>query len=316
MTVDAATGAALDSTHNSSPQNAGEPDRPNDLAFGILAMVGAAAAMSISPTFVRLADVGPFASAFWRVFLALPVLWLWMKRDEAVDPLQPSARLPLGTILAALTFTGDLFFWHLSIMKTSIANATFFATMAPLWVVFFGWLILRQRVSRATMIGLGFCLFGGGALVAQSLAFNPGHALGDLFGIITGVFFGLYFLCVGAARKKSNAARVTFELSVITAVLLFAIAIFMEPRLLPQSTFGWIALLVLGLVSHAGGQGLLSVALGRVPTAFSSLVIFLEAIGAAIFAWIILGEPVSLLQAGGGVIILCGIWVARPKAEA
>jgi drug/metabolite transporter (DMT)-like permease len=316
MTVNAATDAALGSAKTSPPQNAGKPGRPNDLALGIMAMVGAALAMSISPIFVRLADVGPYASAFWRVFLALPVLWLWMKRDEAVNPSAPAARLTLGTILAALTFTGDLFFWHLSIMKTSVANATFFATMAPLWVVIFGWLILRQRVSRATIVGLGFCLAGGASLVAQSLAFNPANALGDLFGIVTGVFFGLYFLCVGAARQKSNAARVTFELSVMTAALLFVVAYFMEPRLLPQSSFGWIALLVLGLVSHAGGQGLLSVALGRVPTAFSSLVIFLEAIGAAIFAWIILGEPVSLVQAAGGVVILCGIWVARPKAEA
>jgi drug/metabolite transporter (DMT)-like permease len=72
-------------------------------------------------------------------------------------------------------------------------------------------------------------------------------------------------------------------------------------------------LLALAWISHAGGQGLLAVALGRLPAAFSSLVIFLEAIAAACFAWIALGEPVTLVQAGGGLMILIGIYVARPR---
>jgi len=44
-------------------------------AFAALCL--GAVAMGISPIFVRFsaADVGPFASAFWRVALALPVLY-------------------------------------------------------------------------------------------------------------------------------------------------------------------------------------------------------------------------------------------------
>jgi drug/metabolite transporter (DMT)-like permease len=42
-------------------------------------------------------------------------------------------------------------------------------------------------------------------------------------------------------------------------------------------------------------------------------VIFLEAIAAAGFAWLILNEPVSWVQAAGGATILAGIFVARPR---
>jgi len=46
-------------------------------------------------------------------------------------------------------------------------------------------------------------------------------------------------------------------------------------------------------------------------------VIFLEAIAAAGFAFLLLGEPVSLIQGFGGLAILAGIYVARPApAEA
>ncbi len=287
---------------------------PPGMAVGILAMVSAALAMSISPSLVRLADVGPFASAFWRVALALPILWLWMRQAEAGgSPETNRASFTRPTILAGVVFAGDLFFWHLSVMQTTIANATFFATCAPIWVVLFGWLFLGQRVGRPVLVGLGLCVLGGSALVAQSFAFNPAHAAGDGLGIVTGVFFGLYFLAVGAARGRTGAARVTFELSLVSAALLLAAAVLLDRHLLPHSPSGWAVLLALALVSHAGGQGLLSVALGRLPAGFSSLVIFLEALAAAGIAWAVLGEAVTPVQGFGGVVILAGLWVARPR---
>ena len=155
--------------------------------------------MGISPIFVRLADVGPFTSAFWRVALRC--------RCSMRGCVSPTARtvgirFSKATILAGLAFAGDLFFWHLSIVHTSVANATFFATTAPIWVVLFGWLLFRQRVKPGVLAGPCLCLIGGSALLAQSFELRPAGALGDAFGIATGVFFGLYFLAVQAARTR------------------------------------------------------------------------------------------------------------------
>ncbi len=284
---------------------------PQSLFAPLAALVVGAVAMGVSPIFVRLADVGPFASAFWRVALALPLLWAWMRATDRDGRSAP--RFSQAAILSGLAFAGDLFFWHLSIVHTSVANATFFATTAPIWVVVFGWLLFRQRVAPEVLGGLGLCLLGGGALLAQSFELKPAGALGDAFGIATGVFFGLYFLAVQRARKTASAARVTFEATLITAAILFVVAFVAEPRILPHSARGLAALCAMAWISHAGGQGLLSVALGRLPAAFSSLVIFLEAIAAAGFAWAILGEAVSAVQALGGLAILIGIFVARPR---
>ena len=286
--------------------------RPESIAAPFSALVIAAVAMGLSPIFVRLADVGPFTSAFWRVALALPVLYAWMRISER-GRTEPAVRFPRGTIWAGVAFTADLFFWHLSIVTTTVADATFFATTAPIWVVLFGWLIFRRRVSTAILGGLGLCILGGTALLAQSFQMKVGTALGDLYGLITGVFFGLYFLAVQAAREGHSAARVTFEATTITAALLLVAALGLEHQLLPRTLHGFAALVALAWISHAGGQGLLTVALGRLPAAFSSLVIFLEAIAAACLAWAILGEPVTLIQAGGGLAILAGIYIARPR---
>ena len=286
-------------------------------AAAFTALCLGAAAMGISPIFVRYAaaDVGPFASAFWRVGLALPVLYAWMRIDEARAPARPRRSFTRATIVAGVVFAGDLFFWHLAILKTTIANATFFATTAPLFVVLVTWLVLRQRIERATVMGLALCLAGGVALIGESLDADPGRIVGDLYGIATAFFFGLYFIAVGRARADAGAARVTFEAGVITSVILLAVALVLDGRVLPQTWPGLAALVAMAIISHAGGQGLLAVALGRLPATFSSLVIFLEALVAAICAWILLGEALALPQILGGAMILVGIWIARPNPE-
>src|SRR3954454_4357859 len=87
------------------------------VALALAALVAGAIAMGASVLFVRWADVGPYASAFWRVTLALPFLWAWMRmenRGVRVAPLFADR----AVLLAGLFFTGDLFFWYLAILGT------------------------------------------------------------------------------------------------------------------------------------------------------------------------------------------------------
>src|SRR5947208_4233749 len=100
-------------------------------AVALTALVCGAIAMGASVLFVRWADVGPYASAFWRVFLALPFLFVWMRLENR-SAMWP--RLDGAVLFAGLMFTGDLFFWHLAILGTTVANATFLAPTAPIWV--------------------------------------------------------------------------------------------------------------------------------------------------------------------------------------
>jgi len=273
--------------------------------------------MGVSPIFVRFAsaaEVGPFASAFWRAALALPALALWAALEDRGGPARPTFTRP--ALLAGLFFTGDLLFWHLSIMGTTVANATFFATTAPLWVILIARLVFGERVSRATTAAVVMCLVGGLALIGNSLAVDPARLRGDVQGLVTAVFFALYFFAVKRSREHAGPGRVTFGASIVTAAGLLVAASLAGDRFMPATWEGAAALLAMALLSHAAGQGLLAVALGRLPTTFGSLVIFLEAIAAAAVAWIVLGETLTALQVAGGVLILGGIWIARPRPEA
>ena len=289
--------------------------RAAPLAF--LALVGGAVAMGISPIFVRFAEIGPFSSAFWRVGLALPALWLWSRLEETGAP-RPAADASarISVVLAGLLFAGDLTFWHLAIMNTTVANATFLATLAPVWVVLGSGLFLGESVERKVIGGLGLCLAGAAALIGSSWSANPEQLDGDVFGLATAFFFGAYFLAVRRARRVYGSGRTLFLSSLVTAAVLLVEAVVLEDRIWPGTATGVAALVAMALVSHAGGQGLLAFALGHLPAAFSALVIFLEAVAAAFFGWLLLSEALGPMQAVGAAAIFAGIFFARPSRSA
>jgi drug/metabolite transporter (DMT)-like permease len=282
-------------------------------ALALLAMVIGAAALGLSPIFVRLAEVGPFTSAFWRVAIALPALWVWAALEPPTETAHPDASARASVVAAGLLFAGDLTFWHLAIMNTSVANATFLATLAPVWVVLGSGLFLGEAVERKVFAGLALCLTGAAALIGDTWSVSPEHIDGDAYGLVTSFFFGAYFLAVRRARRAYGSGRTMFLSTFVTAAVLLGEAALLEQQMWPVTLAGVAALVGLALVSHAGGQGLIAFALGHLPAAFSSLVIFLEAIAAACFGWIILGESVGAIQIAGAIAIFLGILIARPK---
>lgn len=73
----------------------------------------------------------------------------------------------------------------------------------------------------------------------------------------------------------------------------------------------WGILVALGLVSHVGGQGLITYAFGHLPASFTSVSLLFQPVVAGAAAWVIFGESLSAVQIGGGVVVLIGIALAR-----
>lgn len=286
--------------------------RPSEV-IAFLALCLGAVAMGVSPIFVRIADVGPFASAFWRVALAVPVLAIWAMSEGGRGALVVAFR-SRAIWLAGFFFSIDLFFWHLSILHTSIANATFLSSMAPIWVLLFSGLFIGEKVGRREAGGVIVCILGGAVLLGGSYTLDSTKLIGDIYGVGTSFGFGTYFLAVRAARRDHKTGTVTFGATTVTALCLGIIAFAFEPKLLPSSLAGAATLAALAYISHIGGQGLLAFALGYLSAAFSSLVIFMEVIAAAALAFLVFGEAIGWSQAAGGLMILGGIWIARPRS--
>ncbi|PDT81633.1 DMT family transporter [Sinorhizobium sp. BJ1] len=270
-------------------------------------------AIAGSPIFVRLSEVGPMATAFWRVALALiPLLaWSWLRKDAAADRrperLSDYALLILPGVFLAI----DLGAWHLSLTMTSVANATLLANLAPVFVTLAGWALFRSPVSGIFGAGLATAIVGVVVLKGGPAALGGGDLAGDGIAIVAAMFYAGYILAIGQLRSRFSTNRIMIWSTASAALCILPMTLLTEPALFPPSAFGWAMLVGLAFVSHAGGQVAITYALAYLPPAFSSLTLLVQPVVAAVLAWVLLSEPVGLMQATGGAIVLIGILIAR-----
>jgi drug/metabolite transporter (DMT)-like permease len=279
--------------------------------LALIALLVGGIAIGGSPIFVRLSEVGPMATAFWRVSLALlPFLLIsrvTRQRDETPSGLRDYFFLLLPGVFLAV----DLAAWHLSLHMTSVANATLLANLAPVFVTLGSWLIFRTRITPIFLTGLALALAGVIVLKGGPAAIGGGQLAGDATAIVAAIFYAGYMLSLGHVRSRFSTLRIMVWTTFSAAVCMLPLAFFFEGSMIPLTLFGWAMVLGLAFISHVGGQGLVTYALAYLPTAFSSLTLLLQPVVAAILAWILLGEPVGAMQAVGGLIVLSGILVAR-----
>ncbi len=282
-------------------------------SLAMAALLVGGVAIAGSPIFVRLSEVGPMATAFWRVALALiPLLaWSGLGRDASADRrperLSDYALLVLPGVFLAV----DLGAWHLSLTLTSVANATLLANLAPVFVTLASWALFRSPVSRIFMAGLVTAVAGVVVLKGGPGALGGGDLLGDGIAIVAAMFYAGYILAIGQLRSRFGTNRIMIWSTASAAVCTLPMAVLTEPSLLPPTGFGWAILFGLAFVSHAGGQVAITYALAYLPAAFSSLTLLVQPVVAAVLAWVLLSEPVGIMQATGGAIVLIGILIAR-----
>jgi drug/metabolite transporter (DMT)-like permease len=279
--------------------------------LAVAALVLGGIAIGGSPIFVRLSEVGPLATAFWRVSLALLPFFLMSRVARQGDETPSGLRDYLLLALPGVFLAIDLVAWHLSLHMTSVANATLLANLAPVFVTLGSWLIFRIRITPVFLAGLVLALIGIVVLKGGPAAIGGGQLAGDATAITAAFFYACYMLSLGHVRSRFSTLRIMVWTTFAAAVCMLPIAFVFEGSIVPVTLFGWAMVVGLAFISHVGGQGLVTYALAYLPTAFSSLTLLLQPVVAAILAWILLAEPVGLMQAIGGVIVLLGILVAR-----
>src|SRR5262245_15366383 len=179
------------------------------LAFA--ALLAGAVGIAFAPIFVRLSEVGPSATAFYRLFLAWPVLWLWWlrERDKPDAPIQPAGPKDYRQLgLAGLLFAGDLALWHWSIQLTSVANATLLANFAPILVTLGARILFSEKITRTFLLGMTVALAGSAMVVGNSLSMTAEHVAGDLVAMSTAVLYAGYMLSLKHLRRSFSTATI------------------------------------------------------------------------------------------------------------
>ncbi len=176
--------------------------------LALLYLVIGAVAIGFAPIFVRLSEVHPIATGFWRVAIAFPILTLlslgqgYTRPDDRHKPILKDY---LWLLFSGVLFGGDLATWHLSIQYTTIANSTLIANFSPILIALWGWVVLKKPPQKKLIIGLLLALLGIVILIQPTVPMDKNIRVGDGLAFITAFFYAGYLLVLNRARKKFTA---------------------------------------------------------------------------------------------------------------
>ncbi|HXT08519.1 MAG TPA: DMT family transporter [Roseiarcus sp.] len=298
-------------TQTYSPPLAASPGV--DRAAWAALLVGTAI-VAWSGVLVRFLDVGPLAGAAWRMGLAAPALAVWSRwaaRGRAPPTRGDLAAVAWPLALSGLAFAVDVGSFHLSLTGTKVANASFIGSVAPILAVVGGALFFRERAAPRVWPALALALMGAWMMAGMA---SPGAVKwGDAFALNAALAYAAYLMFIKRIRERLDGPTATLISAIVSAFLLAGAAVARGETLVPSSPLGWAIVFLLGFVSHAMGQGLTSVALGRVPVAQVALVLLAQPPVSALIAWVVLDESMTQMQMAGGLIILAAVFLARPR---
>ena len=295
--------------------------------YGVAALLVGSALLALGAMFVRMADTGPIASAFWRMALALPLLVLMsalIRSPELVEGRLTQTALrqakdyrfskPLVLIIAAsgVLFAADLAAWHLGIMHTKVANATLFGNSASFIFPIYGFVVARVWPAKRQVLALLMAAAGAGLLMGRSAELSPEHLVGDLLSLLAGAFYAAYFVAIARARETMAPLPLLAASTLASAVPLLILALALGEQIMPTN---WAPLVAMALCSQVIGQSLLTYALGRVSPLVIGLSLLTQPIVAALTGWLMFSEMLGPLDLVGAALVALALVLVRQRAK-
>jgi len=276
-------------------------------------------AISTGAILVRFSDAPSSVTAFYRVlFTTLPLLPIavWRYREE----FRAIRRRDLGfATLAGLALALHFASWFESLEWTSVAASVTLVQSQPLFVAVGAWLLLRERVTRRTTLGILVALAGmatmslgdllGGVLV------GPNPLLGNALALFGAVMTAGYVLAGRSLRQRiSLVPYVVIVYGVCTGGLL-VIVLAQGGPLTGYPAREWLIFVALAAGPGLLGHTIINWALAHLESSVVSVSLLGEPIGATLLAVLLLAEAPTLYTVFGGAIVLAGIAITTLERE-
>lgn len=258
---------------------------------GILLLIATAVMWSLGGVFVKSIAINGMAIAGIRSLLAAAVLLLFCRRKcFTFSPTQ---------IAGAFCYCGAVLFYVLANKKTTAANTILLQYTAPIYVAIFSRWFLGEKVSKLQYLAIFAAMCGIVLFFRDDLTFA--NRLGNIFGIITGLSFGLMILLM--RKQKTDLAIGSIVLGNLITALIGVPFIFGS---MPDAT-GWIYLVLLGVVQLGIPYVLYAIAISHVTAIEGVMILTLEPILNPIWVLLVIGERPGKWALAGGLIVICSV---------
>ncbi|GIF10979.1 hypothetical protein Ate01nite_10110 [Actinoplanes teichomyceticus] len=290
-----------------------------------MALAVAVFAVSSSAPLIAFAAAPALAVAFWRnglASVALTPIALGPRRGEVRDAIRGSRRRAgMFCVLAGLALAAHFATWMPSVQLGTVATSTALVATQPVWQgLIAAW--QGRRPSVAGWIGIVLAVAGAAWATGADVGVSGQAVVADLLAVL-GAFFAAVYTALGErARVSLSTTTYTWICYGVCAVVLLTVCLAGGVPLTGYSGRAWAAILALVAGAQLLGHSMFNYALQHTSATTVSVLILLEVPGAALLAWLWLGQAprpgalpgLGLLLAGVAVVILGAARTARRMA--
>jgi drug/metabolite transporter (DMT)-like permease len=263
---------------------------------------------------LALREVDPLAFLTLRNGIALFVLlsvFLVVERRWTVR----RADLVRLLLIGVVGVTVNQIAFNVGMKYTSAANASILITTSPIFGLFFGMFLEKERVSSRRWLGVAAALVGVGLIIAggqQGLHFGLDNVVGDLLVLAGSASWALYSVLGRPILKFYSPLQLTMYGLLIGVPFMLPVttgAVLAQPWS-ALSGLGWAMILYAGiLISFTSVLWYRSI--GKVGASRALIFMYLVPLFAVVSAVLVLQESLSALQLAGAVVALLGVSIAR-----
>jgi drug/metabolite transporter (DMT)-like permease len=212
-----------------------------------------------------------------------------------------------GGLIGLLLFTAaSLQQWGLA--YTTAGKAGFVTGLYVILVPLFTALIWRRRPPWSVLVA---SLIATAGLFLLGEVEGLGLAPGDGMVLAGAVAWAFYIILIGEMAAGVDSLRLAFVQYLTCGVIGTVLGLVLEHNTVQGWTAAWWTVLYNGLVSIGVAFALQIVAQRRAPTSAASIIMSMEAVFAALFGWMLLGETFTVWQLAGCGLMLGSMVLAR-----
>lgn len=209
-------------------------------------------------------------------------------------------------ILGAILF--GVFATVTSGVKTTTASqAGFLVSLTVIFVPILS-IILRNKPQKRVFIGAGLAMVGIGLLTLSS---ELQISRGDLLCIAAALFYATHIIVTGRWASQSDTIQLGIYQLGFTALFGILFSILFETPTLPHTPQSWLAVLSLSILCSAIGFVVQTVAQKYTTPAHTGVIFSLEPVFAALFAFWVTGETLTLRGYIGAGLVLLSVLIAE-----
>ena len=271
----------------------------------LLLLFTAMLAVSTSPIIARyLVNVPAVSISFWRMGFGAMILW-GFSLIKKQSPLEPENRK--RTIIAGIFLGIHFVLFFAAIKLTSIANATFLGTLAPLFTLLIEKYLLKRKHQPSLFLGLGLTLLGAIIIVGNQFDFSSDFTLGNILAVLCSIFLGMTFIISEGIRKKTGTITYSRTLFISASITLMVIAYLNHSPLTGFTLKEYVGLLMLGIIPTIIGHVSMYFSLRYVSPTIVASTPMGEPVLASIMAWFLFQEAIGYPTFIGGSVTLIGL---------